>query len=121
METAKQETKADPKRKAAQANTVTQPDEEIGAPANGGAAVTVTSFSKRLRSALEAMKDGQHIDIRTQAERQQVSNIVGQVQKKLNVKYETVVLRKRSDDAEGKIAIRINRLGPLPAKQETAQ
>ncbi len=97
------------------------PDEEIGAPTNGGATTVVTSFSKRLRQSLENMTDGQHVDIRTQAERQQVSNIVGQVQKKLGVKYETVVLRKRSEDPEGKIAIRISRLGPLPPKVNAAQ
>ena len=90
--------------------------DEIGPPTTGGANITSVSFSKRLRSTLESLKDDQHIDIRTQAERQQVSNIVGQVQKKLNVKFETEVLRKRNQDPEGKIAIRIKRVGPMETK-----
>lgn len=94
----------------------TMPQDEIGTPTTGGADVASVSFSKRLRSALEALKDGQYIDIRTQSERQQVANIVGQIKKKNNVQYETVVLRKRSEDPEGKIAIRIKRVGPVEAK-----
>jgi hypothetical protein len=98
-------------RRAAQAAPLT-PEDEISRPTNGGADVVTTSFTKRLRTALEEMEDGQHRDIRTSAERQQVSNIVGQVQKKLGVKFQTVVLRKRDQDPEGKIAIRIKRIGP---------
>ncbi len=92
-------------------------EDEIGKPTNGGADLNTMSFSKKLRAALEELTDGQHRDIRTQAERQQVSNIVGQVGKKLGVKFQTELLRKRSEDPQGKIAIRIKRLGPAPKEQ----
>lgn len=97
--------------------------DEIGAPAvsNGQDVVAPTSFTRKLRAAVEGLQDGQHIDVRTQAERQQVSNLVGQIQKKMAVKFETTVLRKRAEDPEGKLALRIKRVGtPLPPKAAKA-
>lgn len=105
------------------ANPKPTPDattDEIGAPtmSNGNdTQVAPATFTRKLRAAVEGLSDGQYIDIRTVAERQQVSNLVGQIQKKAGVKFETTILRKRSEDLEGKLAIRVKRIGtPLAAK-----
>lgn len=97
--------------------TSTSSEDEISAPAKGGHDAAVESFGKRLRTALKELTEGQYIDIRTSAERQQIANIVGQLQKSSKTKFETVVLRKRTDDPEGKIAIRIKHVGPYEPKE----
>ena len=68
------------------------------------------SFGKRLRLALEALPEGEKIEIRTKAERQHITNIVSATQKKLGVKLTTKLLVRRDDDPENKIVIRISRL-----------
>lgn len=85
------------------------PEDEIGAPAAVAAARSVP-FGRKLRLALESLKEGQGITIRTKTERQHVTNIVGTVQKKTGRRFETHLLVRRTDDPEGKIVIQINRV-----------
>lgn len=68
------------------------------------------SFGRRLRLAIEALNEGEKITIRTRNERQQVTNVVGTVQKRLQRRYTTHQEVKRSDDPEGKIVLTIRRL-----------
>ena len=68
------------------------------------------TFGRRLRMALAALPEGEKIDVRTRVERQQVTNIVSEMQRKLGIKFTTKLLVRRDDDPDNKIVIRISRL-----------
>lgn len=90
----------------------TTSESDISAPAP--AEQPKMSFGRRLRKAIEALPEGEKIDVRTKAERQHITNIVSSCQKKMGIRLTTKLLVRRDDDPENKIVIRISRL----AKEE---
>jgi hypothetical protein len=89
-------------------NDMTHPEVDISAPVPVEA--PKLSFGRRLRTAIEALPEGEGITIRTKAERQYITNIVSAAQKKLGYRLTTKLLVRRDDDPENKIVIRISRI-----------
>lgn len=67
-------------------------------------------FSKRLKSALEELDEGQCFTLRTMNERTYITNIIGQVQKKHGIKFKTKVMVRRDEDPQGKLVLQITRV-----------
>ncbi len=67
-------------------------------------------FSKRLRSALEALPEGEAITLRTKKERSQIANITTNLRKAKGLYFSTSVLNKRENEPEGYLILKIRRL-----------